>query len=793
MTPSIRRLLLLSAFALTSLLLWGDVLWRRDWVAGAPGFNDITRQFAFFHSYYQRALAGGEWPLWNPYVCAGMPAAMFGQNGLFYPPNWLTLTLNSYDAIDTQLAFHFFLALTLTYWIARRLGLCRAGAATAAAAWTFSGAMIGRLFDGHLTIVQALAWYPVAWGGVYRLAGRPPDAAPDQARDWAAAVAGFAAMGLAGAPQIWMFALIVTALSVFARRLLESSHAATASSPNTQMRAWARGTRLGRPLMATALAISLAGAEWIPVAAAGGHSARAQLAPEYPESDLDYPFEQTLALAFPHFFGDKITGYWGRGFFSETAVSAGAGALALACLFSLGGAHRLLGRVNALIGVAALILAWGWQLKVYAILKLALPPMQLVTGATRFLFAVSWALSLGAALGVDALERHFRGESECAGGAFRRLLALTLAFGFFAVFLWVAKPARWSAPASILSVGRSTLFVGALAACAYLLRRRPRWSVAAGWLAAGVVWLEALTLNSRYFQGGPSLPAGEIPEGIRAILKADREGGRVLNVVNEFVNYSMRDGFEEVNGYTVTMPSDFIRVACWMTEAEPRARHRAVFNRPTEPFCYWLSIRHILAKSAGLPVSSRWREVYKDTEYALLEMTERYPRARIYRDAVPATPAQMESAMWPRLRFRPEDVLLIEGPVAPPDGPSKSDSTDPRLATAPLPEAADIRLREMTLNRRQWQVMMPVSGWFLMHETFLPGWRARIDGQPVRLHRAQYSLCAVPLAAGIHRVELLYRPASVFVGLATSGLGIVALLGIWLIPAFQARRKRRAL
>src|SRR5215212_9302748 len=39
-------------------------------------------------------IAGGQLPLWNPYIFGGMPLAASVYPGSFYPPNWLFVILS---------------------------------------------------------------------------------------------------------------------------------------------------------------------------------------------------------------------------------------------------------------------------------------------------------------------------------------------------------------------------------------------------------------------------------------------------------------------------------------------------------------------------------------------------------------------------------------------------------------------------------------------------------------------------------------------------------------------------
>jgi uncharacterized membrane protein YfhO len=68
---------------------------------------------------------------------------------------------------------------------------------------------------------------------------------------------------------------------------------------------------------------------------------------------------------------------------------------------------------------------------------------------------------------------------------------------------------------------------------------------------------------------------------------------------------------------------------------------------------------------------------------------------------------------------------------------------------------------------------LDASGWLVLGEWDYPGWKARVDGRPSEIYRAYYGLRAVPLAAGVHTVEFLFRPASLYVGAALSSLALL--------------------
>ncbi len=70
------------------------------------------------------------------------------------------------------------------------------------------------------------------------------------------------------------------------------------------------------------------------------------------------------------------------------------------------------------------------------------------------------------------------------------------------------------------------------------------------------------------------------------------------------------------------------------------------------------------------------------------------------------------------------------------------------------------------------------AGWLVLTDSYYPGWRALIDGQPAPLFRADLLFRAVPVV-GTHRVEFIYDPLSIKVGIGISLLALA--LACWLV------------
>jgi hypothetical protein len=94
----------------------------------------------------------------------------------------------------------------------------------------------------------------------------------------------------------------------------------------------------------------------------------------------------------------------------------------------------------------------------------------------------------------------------------------------------------------------------------------------------------------------------------------------------------------------------------------------------------------------------------------------------------------------------------------------------PHLETCGRPD--QVRLLERAPNRVVIEADLGCRGMVIAGETDGPGWQATVDGQTVRIYEAYSALRGVVVDPGRHRVEMRYRPKSVFVGAILTALGI---------------------
>jgi uncharacterized membrane protein YfhO len=85
----------------------------------------------------------------------------------------------------------------------------------------------------------------------------------------------------------------------------------------------------------------------------------------------------------------------------------------------------------------------------------------------------------------------------------------------------------------------------------------------------------------------------------------------------------------------------------------------------------------------------------------------------------------------------------------------------------------------VTLLRRETNSLMidadlKCKGMVIAGETFFPGWEARVDGKLSPVFEAYTTLRGVVVDAGHHRIEMRYRPKSVYFGFAFTLTGVIA-------------------
>jgi uncharacterized membrane protein YfhO len=72
------------------------------------------------------------------------------------------------------------------------------------------------------------------------------------------------------------------------------------------------------------------------------------------------------------------------------------------------------------------------------------------------------------------------------------------------------------------------------------------------------------------------------------------------------------------------------------------------------------------------------------------------------------------------------------------------------------------------------------SGTLVLSELAYPGWKVTIDGTKAELYTMDTLLRSVNLGPGVHEVEFIFQPWTVYLGGGISLVTLLALIGIWM-------------
>lgn len=169
----------------------------------------------------------------------------------------------------------------------------------------------------------------------------------------------------------------------------------------------------------------------------------------------------------------------------------------------------------------------------------------------------------------------------------------------------------------------------------------------------------------------------------------------------------------------------------------------------------------------------RWRMVASMGEVEIHENLKRLPRAWFVRRAV-VMPGQevLESVRNGRMKdgstFDPAETVLFEK-----EDFGRREIVLPRIAE---PVNADVKVTRYQPQRIELETRNDQPGFLVLSEIYYRGWDAWIDGRRVPVEKVNYVLRGLPVPAGAHRIEFVFRSPSFRNGAVFSALGLALLL-----------------
>ncbi len=689
--------------------------------------------------------ATGEYPLWNPYLFAGMPFVASMNGDMFYPTVLLRVLLPIDVGMTWSFVTHLFLAGVITYHFLRAIGFSFGGALVGGLAYMMSGQIASLVSAGHDGKLFIAALFPLMmlcliWG-------------VRDGKKWAwgvlALVSGLGV--LTPHPQLYQYML----LGAGAFGLFLAFDAQNGLDRRTAI------TRLGLALAAVLLGWLIGAVQFAPVLEYIDWSPRAEGKKGWEHAvSFSMPPEELINTYLPQFSG-ILDNYWGRNVIHFHSEYIGASVLALA--FAGFGWGR---RKENWFWLGALLVTLFWALggftPFYRLVYAIVPGTKFFRAPSTIFFITVFATSVFAARGAERLlagaftKRYLIGW--LGGGALLTLLAMTGALR--EMFLGVAHPGlldRFHDPAvqGAIATGslRSLLFLLAALGIAWAVQQKRLMAAPALAAVVALIVVDLWTVERQYWRF--SAPANEIyaSDAIIEHIKAQPEPGRAFaTLVREAP--AGRDAFLGGDAYMIHR----IRLVTGYHGNQIGRYDELIGGNRLDnlgnPVFWQLANIHWFIYNDSQPLSPNMTRVMGPVTNAAGTPTWLF-KVNAENPAAWLVPAKM---------VQPDEVTLsaLQDPRYPVRGivlfPPEAGVQGQELAAVPPP--IEIKTRTPVYEPGHIKVELeapaPEGATLVDSENYYPGWRVTIDGNDGAVHRANYSLMGVPLPAGARSVELTF-------------------------------------
>ncbi len=781
-----------------------------DALLGARNW-DMTTLFYPQRAFALACLRGGDFPLWNPHLFAGIPFHASAHPALLYPPNALFLAAPEAAAFNALFALHVALAGLFTFALLTEVGARPAAALFGAIAFGFGARPLLHVAAGQASHAAALAWTPALFWLGERLARRPSAAAV------VGLAASFACALLAGFPQYAAYAAIGLVAMAAGRWIVALAARRAPARPHARALALISVGLAGGAL--------LAAAQVLPSLEAARTSFRAG-GPKAFLTMGNLPIENFATLLFPAALGNVARApYFGEWGYWNMCVYAGVGTLAFAALALVGGREaRRRALPWALLGGGAFLIAVGDRTPLYD-LFVRLPLLGSFRGVSKMSSLGLLAVAVLAGIGMEswlagrvaAADRRPSGTRRlaillaalAAAGVGARLVTsgeagLARVARHYAAFASPNEHApdgpRAPTPETLAAVrdaiagdaGRVALFAGALLVVVAAAAARPR---AARLAAPAATILLALDL---FLALEPLLLTQSVARDIRlapelaAAIRETPAHARYAASERRMMR-GVLDGFTAAGGWEGNLPE---RTLAFMNAASDRPLDAPVVSfqpRRLSPLLDLLVAQRLVLDGAAPVDTSEFRLVAEGPRFAAYDRARDLPRAYLAH-AVARTPDR--AALWAAIRDGAHDPYAVAAILE--DDARGTAADDPRAdagalpAVDPLPADAAEPRPEVLLDGPDRVVVRArpaARALLVLLDAYDPGWRAAVDGRPARVVPVFGFFRGVFLESGAREVVFSYAPRSFAVGGMLSLAGVAAALAV--VAVGLARRHGR--
>jgi hypothetical protein len=733
---------------LASVLLWG-VMAGPFYLGRVYTRDDLGCFHLPTRLFYSQQLARGEPFDWMPQLLDGFYLTGEGQVGGYHPLHWLLYRFCRLEAaMAIELLASYPLMLAGTYFFLRRRRLRPGAALFGGLAFAFSSfSLLHFVHPNAIAVVAHIPWLLAAIDMVFlesskgtvpfsltrKLGQSPRRAFP---------AAGIALLTgsqlLLGYPQyVWFSLLAEGAYTVWIICRNRSAQSGAVSRF-----AWAC-PRAAIVAAAKGVGLLLGAVQLLPTAAALHDSVRHAADAHFTNTGALHPLN-LLQMVAPYLFTDRVVG----GNTHESALYLGVVPLMLLVWLRYRrgglGSWRGLGLATAGFAALAFVLAMGDTGQIYRLQQL-LPLVGQFRCPCRYLVLCQLATSMLAAIAVALLARQL-GRGRVSSWQELRPLWVVTGVATVAAAVGIVMQGHWLiAPPARVLIGPPLVATAALLVT--LAARGRHWALPA------MIVFTALDLGSygcsyaiypdtlRLSDYVASVPQPPSLCDVRMAGDLLPPGDAGPHQGNQFT----LTGWSRADGYVGLEP-----------------QHRLDYRQLST--LQVASVRWVLptdgtAHIAGLlPHESGW-----------LEVPAPLPRVRLVAEAHASQHAAIDLK-----QIDVRSTALVEHPLA--------------LPKAPPGSVAVVSDRP---GRLELQVDCPSLQLLVVAESYHPGWKASVAGQPESVLRTNGDFLGCPVGPGVERVILEFRPESLSIGKALSLLGLGLVCVMFLVNAFKPEARAK--
>jgi hypothetical protein len=770
-----------------SILDW-DPLYR----IGPPAPRPISSDHSPINQHYPRDLAlanglhEGRFDQWNSLVSGGAP--LWAEQGApFFPLKLPFYLWPSPATYDVYLALRLVLAGLGAYVLARRRGLGHVPALCASAAFELSGASIASLQHGACSPLYTLPWVLLGALEIARSRSR---------RAVAGAGIALALTASGGHPTLILMLFCAFAVAI-------AAHMAVAW--RAPRRALAIG---GAASLAVLLGLLLAAPSLLPLAELASVGSSYKNRPsgtvlwnlQLIESRMTLPIAlfspgalQALLPRFQSLFDFApalgmlalVLGIAGmlRGALDLPLVAVAVFGIGLAC-FPPGFAW-----LHDLPGLRLVLPTYPWPLVLIAVTQAAgqgVANLSERRGRRAVLIAFVLAILGSTSLLVVAeiVVADIKGDPKLFGTD-------RFGTGLHDVIAGRAGAARLLAP---------PLFAAAALGVALALRRKGS-ERAGGMVLAALIALELLvevipmtwTRASQVLDGSPS-------SAVRFLRERQSDGESRMVALPYTVGQPMTGMIFGLSDFRGSAPLPVGRYQDYLTTIDRRSAQFTYQDilRVRSPLLDLAAVRYLVFARAGLDTKPLDADsvlvfppdrppendpdlpvVYGDDAVVVFENRDALPRARVVHHVVPAddrSAATRQLAQWNAgveptagAGTGPRDAVIVE-----PDERGRRPLPFPPPPAAPSDAESVLIEPSRDPDRLVLDARLASDGFVVVADTYYPGWRAWVDGEPTEIFPANLMFRAVRVPAGAHTIEFRYQPDSFRYGVMLFVCGVLA-------------------